>query len=206
MTFRLIPTLAAMLSGLLILLGSQANALPVTYTFEATASGELGATGFSDAALNFTLTADTDDVQEQIINFMGTDFTIFTNVAVGAFVDIAGLGSFTIADTLTVFSNITADVIGLTRLDFDVIDIDSPGLTYDLRTSFGPISQADPFFFEFDVLGTAGGELSLTDLVNASFQAVVQNTGGTSVPEPATAMLLVAGLAGLGWARRRPTG
>src|SRR5580698_2715369 len=142
---------ALLLSGAYLL-----QAEPITYTFTTTGTGTFAGTSFTNAAITVTSTADTTGVVSYLV---GGD-PVFDNYPTSTTLNIAGFAPATFTDpTFWEDPNDSGDII------FGVVD-GSTGLafcsdchallgftalfsgleSYDLETSFGPVSS--PFDFE----------------------------------------------------------
>jgi hypothetical protein len=196
---------ALMVSGACFL-----RAEPITYTFTTTGTGTFAGTAFTDAAITVTSNADTSGVVSYL---SGTE--IFDNFPTSTTLNIAGFAPATFTDpTFWEDPNQSGDII------FGIVDT-SAGLafcnnchallgmtalfsgleTYNLETSFGPVSSAFDFesnaFNTFQNISTSEGTLSLV-ASNDTFTAV------TASPEPASLWLAGLGLAGLLGAHKLP--
>jgi hypothetical protein len=181
------------------LAGSAASAGPITYTMTATATGILGHTAFTGAAITVTSVADTTGAFVASMN--GPDNN-WENIAFSSTIAIAGIGIETFTDqTFWIDPNGSGDIV------FGDVDSTSPayagilgfthlgvGLeTYNLQSAFGPVSS--PFDFETQVFNgflgiqTSGGVLSL-QASNDTFTA-------TTTPEPASFLFAGLGMLGL---------
>jgi hypothetical protein len=173
---------------------AESLAVPITFELSATGNGSLGGQPFSGADFTITSTANTENVT-------GFGPGIFRLDAETAVVSVAGIG-------FGAFSNLTANVdnqnlgrVGFS--DFDegaaVLFVDHAAfLSYDLTSSIGPLSGPPAFNFGRD-FPTSNGNFSLTFVSEVTFRAIV-------VPEPASAIVLIAGgsmLAGAVARRRR---
>ncbi len=189
----------------------QVQAGPITYTITTTATGTLGASPFTNAAVNLTLTGSTSAVA-----FGPSPLNDFLTDPGTATINIAGLGSATLTGSIeilssfnTLFNGSSAVVIGEKNnvAGTDVSGIlwtFSPALFgYNLQSALGPISgtgsvanggPADGFFTT-----TAG---------NLQFAAGQGRGAGSStftagtVPEPASWILMLGGVAALVAVRR----
>ncbi len=188
-------------------------ATPITYQISGVASGNIGGTAFSNALVTLTATGNTAGV---VTVFGGPFVAEALNTTK---VTIQGVGTATITDPTEIFSSVIPIVpdTGLPNLPYVVIGrIDSPPdlesftgigflgssalLGYDLRTSIGPIT-AVPGGIGFNVHCGPGPDPCLsTTLGTLSFTANFSPTGvgtfsATTVPEPATLLLVGSGVA-----------
>jgi hypothetical protein len=207
------------LAAILLASAGQVHAAPITYAFSGTASGAIGGTPFTDAALVFTGTADTDDVET--ILFMGETF-----YAIGLdslTVNIGTIGLATVTDLAKIVSYPMATLADVPALLLHRIDdpaevadmtkgtgmaaVGSDSLAgYDLTTSFGPLTDIGGVGFIEDCgtpfhdpcIQTSRGALSFTTNIvvetGGTFEATVA-TVTPPVPEPATLFLMASGLA-----------
>jgi hypothetical protein len=168
-----------------------ALATPITYTMTATATGTLAGTPFTAAAIQVTSIADTNDV---FVAGTVPDF-IFEVHPASSTISIAGFGTHTFTDQMfwqdpngsgdIIFGDVVAGhaVLGFTKL-FSGLE------SYDLKSSFGPVSSSIDFvtmFFDgFNNIPTSGGSLSL-QASDDTFLAV-------AAPEPVSCLLAGLGL------------
>ncbi len=150
---------------------SIAGAAQITYVFDGTASGSLGAQNFSNVDLSATAVTDTADVPAngEEINFPAMPFTI----------DIGGVGPTTVSTGLLgEFHNTLFDFVDFgwqssTSL-IAVVEINNPAfLTYGMTKSIGPITETgtDPFIGNWDDMATSAGDLTVTSWNDVSFTA-----------------------------------
>jgi hypothetical protein len=174
--------------------GCGAQGAPITYTLTATASGTLAGMAFTNAAIRVTSITDTNDVfvSGTIPNL------IYEVLPASSDISIAGFGTAVFTDQMfwedpngagdIIFGDVAVGhpILGFTRL-FSGLE------SYDLKSSFGPVSApvdfVTMFFNGFDNIPTGIGNLTLT-ASNDTFTAVV-------TPEPTS--FLLAGLAILGF-------
>jgi hypothetical protein len=172
--------------GLVTTTAPPASAGPVTYTETVTASGRLGATGFTDALMTLTATADTADVTNP---FSGLFVLIHPRVTV----DVAGVGSAVITEDLYMFVNQPFRIAGIADQigGYEVLNVtNSVFATYDLKTSVGPVSGPTSFNESSIGFATTAGYLYL-------FSTSGTGTFQASVPEPSTMTLAAIGILGL---------
>jgi hypothetical protein len=185
---------------LMFVSGCVAFANPITYTMTTTGTGTFGGAAFSGAAITVTSTADTSSVFVASGTPPDLNYEVIATLST---ISIAGFATATFTDqTFWVDPNGSGDII--------FGDVDNPsgffggilGLTvvvsglqtYNLQSSFGPISSAFDFesnaFNAFQNIHTSGGMLSLT-AANDTFTAV------EVTPEPASFLIAALGVFGL---------
>jgi hypothetical protein len=183
----------------LTLAGTVASAVPIYYTMTSTATGTLGSTAFTNAAITVASVADTTGAF--VASGTLPDLN-WENIAFSSTISIAGLGTYTFTDeTYWIDPNGAGDII--------FGDVDAPGgffsgilgftqlfvglETYNLQTAFGPVSGAFDFetgaFNNFHNIETSGGILNVSSASNDTFTAIT--------PEPASFLFAGLGLAGL---------
>jgi hypothetical protein len=183
-----------------IFIATAALAYPITYTFTGTGTGTWDACPFTNEPFKFTFSGDTINV----VSYGGYDeyFGLLGAINVGS-----NSGGFTQA--MSVWTD------GLLAVGFGyypdgppsppnmwfglMLFVDDSVAGYNLRTSFGPLSNATDDMVWLSDIGTTVGDLSITyehPGANLTFSA-------QAVPLPPTVLLLGTGLLGLGWRRFR---
>ena len=132
-------------------LSPQEDCSDIDYTFTGTGSGTLDGVPFPSSDFTVTVWANTCDVME----VFGPG--IFTVLATAAEVEIDGIGTVQVTEETGVFTNNSAEGLGWSFFDGDVIVLDIYDLldvlppAYDLTTDFGPVFDANPFGFQAPV-------------------------------------------------------
>lgn len=222
-------TLAFGLAILLCGVAGPVEAVPITYTLSATATGTIGGSTFTNALVTLTGIGDTDNIVDlgglEDDGFVIPFGILFAN-PVSATLSIAGIGVATIQPTAVYSVTVPAD------LDEDgdneppsVIfgTLDAPPALgsftgfgfalsdslagYELRTAIGPITSfggvgRDP---SGDPIITSLGVLRFASDVSESLQSTFTATT-RSVPEPGSLLLVGTGLASLVAVRSRYRG
>jgi len=178
-----------------------AHATPITLTFTGNGSGSINNTAFN-GDFSFIFTADTTNIDSS-----AAPFYYLHNIG-GTFSE----GAYTATLTPTVTIVATEDA-AFPRINFFNNDVtlglglnNSALATYSFLTSIGPVTT--PPGFLTPTLGggsfaTTGGDLiSFTEDNTLTFTASV-GSPVSSVPEPSTITLLIAGLLGAGLVYRR---
>ena len=151
---------------------AHSEAAIVQYTFSGIGNGTFNGTSFSDATFTITMVGDTSNISFMI----GPHIPEIENLV--ATVSITGFSSATITDSLTVFNNQDTSVVGYfaTVRGDDWGQFNASLATYDLKTSFGPITTtAQTFGF---VRPTDHGNLTLFQ------QGGIATFKATVIPEP----------------------
>ena len=165
------------------------QATPITFSFTGVGSGNLDTTVFTDSLFEVLISADTDDMYISPLGNPRID-------APSGTIDISGIGIGTFVNPLYVFDNQTTATVGFgNSIQYDLVDLCVVGVgldTYDLTTPFGPITDLDPFFGQFNNVKLSIGSLTFTSMSYGTFAAI---------PEPGTVLLV--GLGGLALLRRR---
>jgi hypothetical protein len=185
----------AFLSALTLGIASLASAAPITYTHSGFGSGTLDGVAFGSLApVAFTITAEGDtDNRQSVLCCGGLFLTAYFIDNDSASIQIAGLGTFDFTTPTRFFSNVENGIVGFSRAGFFGSDLfNGPnGGGWDMTTSIGPIN-GDGFLWWGPNVFTDGGLLEFNRLASdATFEAVV----GGSVPEPASLLLMGAGIA-----------
>jgi hypothetical protein len=175
----------------------------LTYTLSGTASGQLGATSFTDALVTYTAIADTSNIVSG--PFVG-GITGFVVPAESATIDVVGVGTATILVPVYAYNFTSLQAAGLLTSPNPVSEVEIFGavalpalVNYDLATPIGPLS---------DPMGIIGSPLVQTTLGQLAipFGPRTLVTFAATVPEPSTLVLAVsAALAGAFCPGRGPT-
>ena len=123
---------------------TEVQAGPITYTITTTATGTLGGTSFTNAAITVTFVGDTSNIVAG--NTLGGSAGTLVNLG-SATVIIAGLGAATLTDPafiISTFDNTTGGsdvVIGDYTNGTGILAATGPAFYgYNLATSFGPLA------------------------------------------------------------------
>jgi hypothetical protein len=170
---------------------------PITFTFQGTGTGTVGATPFNDQSYTITATADTNDVT--------LNAGIYDVANSTATIQIAGFSTATFLITTGEFDNQNPFLFdghevaaaGFTSGGGDLGNLWSATFeTYALNGSIGPLFFPQAFgFAAFSDVSTTIGNITFTDETNVTFWAV------TAAPEPGPFALMAGGLTGLALAR-----
>jgi hypothetical protein len=168
--------------------GPLARGSAITYTEQATLTGSLGATTFTNALVTLVFNGDTLNVTNPLAG-------IFQNVGGVATVTIAGIsGTATFTDAMGADDNQNIPGAGIS--DFTAnravfFTFNSAFATYDLSTAIGPLSGVSGVSNPGEAYPTDMGDLVLTTLSgNATFTAAA-----TAVPEAVSSEVAGMGLA-----------
>lgn len=173
-----------------LLSATAALAVPITYTFSGTGSGTWGLESFFDVFFSVTLPGDTGNVT---VSSPG----IWQNTNLTGTIDISGLGTGTFTPPLLVFVNNNLDAVGFSdsAYAYDYLDLYKAGVgldTYQLTTSFGPVTNPDSMYLDINGVATSQGDLSFTGVEQASL-----TFSANAVPVPDPVLLLGSGLLSL---------
>jgi hypothetical protein len=185
----IIATLAAAIA-----LAGSARATPasIVYSESITTDGMLGATAFTNELVTLTFTADISNVTF----FQGSGFTQYTNIPSLSTVTVAGIGTATFSDPISlsvfVFPAFSEFSVTDTALSTDVLDtftVVSGFAGYNMAGPLSPVSGGAAYLLG-TVFGTSLGDFEFT-----------RSGGGVStvsaVPEPPGLALVALGVVGL---------
>ncbi len=175
-----------------LLAAGLAGASPITFTLSTSGSGSINGLDFTDGTLTFTAVADTVNILNGAKTIGDTGNSTPSPSATYT-VTIAGLGTWTLSDSVFFYDDRTTGVLGFADVNTntDLLDISGAAFsTYDLKSALGPVS--DPLANgtgSFTNIPTSIGALSFTgNSTNASFDAV-------TAPEPGSLGMMLIGLA-----------
>jgi hypothetical protein len=198
-TFTPCPTPSAIRAWLVVAALAPLPAMggPITFTFQGTGTGTVGATPFTDQSYTITATADTSEVT------FNAGIYDLTNSS--ATIQIAGFSTATFLITTGEFDNQNpflfdgqeVAALGFTSGGGDLGDLYGATFeTYALNGSIGPLFFPQAFgFAAFSDVSTTIGNITFSDEANVTFSAV------TAAPEPGPFALIAGGLGGLALAR-----
>ncbi|MBW2272412.1 MAG: hypothetical protein JRG96_04015 [Deltaproteobacteria bacterium] len=178
---------------LLFWVAGSAAAAPLSVTIETLASGSIGVTEFSDMLFVLEFTGDTEDTHAPapgVVALPGESATVF----------LGGIGLATVTTGIEFFVSNSGGGMGVmsTQTGLDLIDLacDIDCSTWDLTTSFGPVSDPYP--------ATQGTSVE-TDLGTLTLSSTYLGATMTaSVPEPGSGLLVTGGLLLLAASARMP--
>jgi hypothetical protein len=175
----------------LVCCATLAQASPIIYTEQATGSGSLGPSVFSNALVTITFTGDTINVQQLPFGF--------SNGVGTSTVNISGIGTAVFTNTMQVFvgpqnNGPLPPAAGIAQnygpIGDVLITVNPVFASYDLSTPIGPITGPPSFDASIPITPTNLGDFSLTSAGNSTFTAT---TGVAPVPEPGSGTLLAFG-------------
>jgi len=157
---------------------------PITYTFAGTATGIAGTQAFTLTPFVIVVSSDTSTITQS------AGPGIFTTGLSAATIDIMGVGSGTFTTPKLVFDNQNLGLLGLSdQTSGDLLDLSNAGFsTYDLSTSYGPVTDPAPTTPEFQNIASSLGPISFDTAINTTFTA--SKTSGGGVPEASSVVLL----------------
>lgn len=175
------------------------QAAPIAYHFSGIASGSINGTNFFNAAYQMSLLTVTGDIASSGPNTLRTASSVLDFTINGT------AGTFNTPFTVFRTSNGGASVVGLTAVGGnDLIGIQNASLaTYDLASSFGPITQSPPQILDaLQPYATSAGALIFQPEPPATvtFHSVLNPS---PVPVPGALGLFASALGGLFLLRRR---
>jgi hypothetical protein len=194
-TRRIVLVVAGL--GSIVGVAARSEAAPITYTETVVGSGSLGGIPFADALVTLTQVADTNNVVDGLFHTVQNDTVNVNVVGIGTATTTAGT-------TTTLSASASGGFGGLYSIGGSTAILalsNSAFVTYDLRSSIGPLSGQAAVSGIF--VPTNAGLFKISSVSsNATFQA----TGTTAVPEPSS--LIMAGisilaLSGVAWRRKR---
>ncbi len=188
---------------------SAVEALPITYTFGGYMTGSLNGNGFTQAAFEINLQADSEAAW--VWGGSEPGWPIYENFSLpgASWIEIDGIGSATFIQPLWMFARTGDPYAGYSAIavlnplavndPFPFVGYDDALLGYDLSTSISA-SWALPQFVGVATvpLGTDQGHLLIDFSHTLSFSASV-------VPVPAAVWLFGSAIGLLGWIRRKQT-
>ena len=174
-------------AALTLAVAGAAQAAPMIYTYQVNASGQLNGQAFSDTEVTMTL-------EVESTNFA---WDPAVNIAIGVFADtslieVAGVGSDSFLYPIAAISSFVNGYLGFGEpvSDTGIFFIEHPSaFTWSMQTELGPVSgeaSGNPGLS----FATLGGSFTFDSFTSdGSFQALF-----APVPEPAAALLMLAGL------------
>jgi hypothetical protein len=181
----------------------RAEAAQIFYSESITTDGILGGTVFADKLVTLTFTADTANVTF----FQGSNFTQYTNNPSVSTVTVAGIGTATLSDpvSLSVFAFPTFSEFSVTDtlLSSDILDtfaVESGFAGYDMKSSLSPVSGGAAYSVG-TLFGTSLGNFEFTK--SGGGVSTVTATTASAAPEPSGLFLIAIGLFSLAAYRTR---
>jgi hypothetical protein len=164
-----------------------ASAATLTFVEMATANGSLNGQAFTGALVTFSGSADTSNIVISGPNVYNLAIALMR-------VTVAGVGTDTFTDQIVLVSNQSFQAIGLGDVSINqaILFAGTPPGSYDLSTSFGPVTGR-PIFNPGTPFNTTAGVFGLNVASTVTYQATVGN-----VPEPTTWAMMLLGFGGLG--------
>lgn len=180
---------------------SSARASLINYIIQGVGNGNINNTPFTNQPFTFTITADTDNVQNGSFYIAVNNSSISLQIGADTFTGFAGSSWVFPQPGLPTFANFSF-VQALVGTDWDSAQLSGYHLafqTYDMKTAVGPLTlptTAPPAIAPLQLLlqtSTAG--IFIQPISQATFQAIL-------VPEPATLLLTALAAAALLTRRR----
>jgi hypothetical protein len=197
---RLACRLAAVLGAALAAgSGSLARGSIINYSESITTNGQLGSTPFTNALVTLTFSAD----PSKVTFFQGSDFTQYTNIPTVSTVTVAGVGTATFSDPISVsvsayptFSEFGSTDISASNDILDDYAVTAGFAGYKMSSSFGPVAGGAAYPVGAPFPTSLGGfEFTQTGGGVTTFSA-------TAVPEPSGAAAIAVGLCVIACRRR----
>ncbi|MDR3415250.1 MAG: IPTL-CTERM sorting domain-containing protein [Nevskia sp.] len=184
--------LSAVVATFLLCPAGEAGASPITYQVTGTASGSLGGTNFTNAAVTISGTGDT-------ANTSNRGSGVLQNPLQATSVSISGFSTVYAVDHIYFFVNQGTPGAGfIDNESGDVVDLGAGSFSsYNAATSIGPVSASSRSLAPF---GTSGGTLNMTSASNLVFNASMNDPA--SVPAMPPWAVAVFGLL-LAWVASR---
>jgi hypothetical protein len=191
---------AALILFALICLG-RAGATTISYTESITTDGSLGGTAFTGELVTLTFTADTSNVTF----FQGSGFTRYTNIPSSSTVTVAGIGTATFSDPISLlvevhstFSEFGATDTSIGQDILDTFAVTSGFAGYNMQVSLAPVSGGAAYPVGTTTFGTSLGSFEFTK----SGGGVSSVSAATTVPELSSLGMLATGLCSVAVLRR----
>jgi hypothetical protein len=184
-----------------ILSATAALAAPISYTITGTGTGTWGGDNFTSAFFSITLSGDTSNVS------YNSQFGVWENKNLWGNIDIDGM-SYGFYYPMDVILNHAYNQVGFAAMSWPdcMMNLFKSGVnldTYELKTSFGPVTNPDSGNLHILNTPTSWGPLTFSEVQTAS---LTFSANTNAVPSPATVLLLGSGLLslmGYGWSKGR---
>jgi len=171
-----------------VLTASAAMATPITFTISAYGSGTLNGVSFTDSLITYTQVTDTTLIASNCFaaGIYCAPSSTSNTVTIGS-------STYTLTDSTAFGDNTSLSLAGISDItaSYDILDeSDGAFSTYNLQSALGPISGGLIFTTGTITEPTSGGTLDVTYEADVLFTAT---TGSSSVPEPGSLGLMLAG-------------